>query len=132
MLSHTPSHLSHETEDLVTRIIGCAVEVHRQLGPGYLETVYQRALQLELAINALPYVCEEPILVYYKGTAIQGQRVDFIIDGKVLVELKAVEAIHPVHVSQVVSYLKATDLQVGLLLNFNSSRLKDGLRRIVR
>jgi GxxExxY protein len=118
--------------EAVTATIDCAMIVHRSLGPGFLERAYERALQLELAAQVIPFQAQREVTVTYRETRLMAQRVDLIVDGSVLVEVKAVARIEPIFVSQVVSYLKATGLRVGLLINFNSILLKDGLRRIVR
>jgi GxxExxY protein len=125
--------ISHiESESVVSRVIGAAIEVHRHLGPGYLETVYQSALRYELELQGIRYRSEQPVTVRYKDRPIHGQRVDLIVEDCVVVELKAVARLERIHISQVVSYLKATGLHLGLLVNFNVRWLKDGLRRVVR
>lgn len=131
MLDRAQSPLPPRTESTVKDVIASAIEVHTHLGPGYLETVYQRAFQIELELRGLSYVSEQPVRISYKERPIRGQRLDLVVEGAVLVELKAVESLQPVHVSQVVSYLKATGLRVGLLLNFNVRWMKDGIRRVV-
>ena len=131
MLAGIPSPLSEATEQVVHAAIGCAIEVHTHLGPGYLETIYERAFQIELELRGISYTCEQPVKITYKDRMIHGQRLDLVVEECVLLELKAVEHLQPVHVSQVVSYLKATGLRVGLLLNFNVRWMKDGIRRVV-
>jgi GxxExxY protein len=123
--------LNDEQERIVTETIACAMAVHRELGPGFRERIYERAMCLELDSRGMKFECEKSIEVRYKEWRIPGQRVDLIVEGVVLVEIKAVPQQRQLHVLQVVSYLKSTDLRVGLLMNFNTSRLKDGLRRIV-
>jgi GxxExxY protein len=127
---HSPS-LSPELELIVTETIECGIVVHRVLGPGFRERIYDQAFRLELAERGLPFEAEKAIDVRYKRWTIPGQRIDLIVGGVVLVEIKAVSRLKPIHVSQVVSYLRTTGLRVGLLMNFNGARLKDGLRRIV-
>jgi len=105
--------------------------VHRQLGPGFLESIYSKALCIELDARGLPFEREKPIEVVYRGVPIRGQRIDLIIGGQVVVEVKAVAAIEPIHVAQVVSYLRTTGLRIGLLINFHERLLKDGIRRVV-
>ena len=111
--------------------IGAALAVHRQLGPGFLESIYSKALCIELDARGLPFEREKPIQVVYRGVPIRGQRIDLIIGGQVVVEVKAVAAIEPIHVAQVVSYLRTTGLRIGLLINFHERLLKDGIRRVV-
>jgi GxxExxY protein len=129
---HRHDLLDSRTEALVTATIDCAMIVHRSLGPGFLERAYERAFHLELAAQGLSFDAQREVTVTYRDTQLMAQRVDLIVAGSVLVEIKAVARIEPIFVSQVVSYLKATGLRVGLLINFNSVLLKDGLRRIVR
>ena len=119
----------HEKE-LTDSIIGAAIEVHRELGPGLLESTYQTCLARELSLRNIPFEQEAPLPVEYKGTRVEcGYRLDFVVDGRVVVELKAVDAIHPVHEAQLLTYLKLSKCRVGLLINFNVPALKDGLRR---
>ena len=120
-----------ETELLVEKILACALAVHRELGPGFLESIYQRALCLELEAQGLPFEREKPLVVMYRGQGIPGQRVDLLAGGVVIVEVKAVTALEPVHLAQVLSYLKTTGLRVGLLLNFREALLRNGIRRVV-
>lgn len=131
MLTRVPSVLSAETEDVIRRLIGCALEVHRELGAGYLETIYQRALLFELGRQGLSHRAEHPIQVHYKGDLLHGQRIDLIVESQVVVEVKAVARLEPIHWSQVVSYLRATRLRAGLLINFNERLLRHGIKRIV-
>ena len=116
---------------LARAVIGAAIEVHRILGPGYLESVYEEALALEFALRQIPFERQKPVSVIYKGHSVGASRLDFLVDGCLIVELKAVDALAPVHQAQVISYLKATGLHLGLLMNFNVSILKDGVRRMV-
>lgn len=124
--------LPTEEEQIVTDTIACGMAVHRELGPGFRERIYETAFRLELEARNMKFVSEKKIDVRYKTWLIPGQIIDLVVEGVVLVELKAVNRLKEVHVSQVLSYLKTTGLRVGLLMNFNSTRLKDGLRRIVR
>ena len=117
-------------KDLTGQIIGAAIEVHRELGPGLLESAYQACLAREFSLRNLPFEQEKPLPVEYKGVRIDcGYRLDFIVAGKVVVELKAADVIRPVHEAQLLTYLKLTGCQVGLLINFNVPVLKDGIRR---
>lgn len=123
--------LPEEVEALVSRTIGCAIEVHRHLGPGLLERIYARALSIELGACGIAFVPEQRFPIYYRGHLLHEQRVDLVVEGQLIVEVKAVENIAPVHQAQVLSYLRASEMRVGLLMNFNAARLADGLRRIV-
>lgn len=123
--------LDAETERLVERTIGCAIEVHRVLGPGYLEGIYQDALAIELDYVGLAFEREVPITLTYRGRPLRGHRLDLVVGGRVLLELKSVEQLAPVHYAQVGSYLKAAGLRVGLLMNFNKPTLVSALKRIV-
>jgi GxxExxY protein len=116
---------------LTERIIGACIEVHRALGPGLLESVYEVCLARELSDIGIAYARQVPVPVSYKGVHIDcGFRLDLLVDGQVLVELKAVERLLKVHVSQTVTYLKLTGVEVGLLVNFNVPCLVDGVRRL--
>ena len=106
--------------------------MHRLLGPGFLESVYERALAYELQLRGLDVERQKDILVPYKDIRIEGQRLDILVGWRVIVELKAVEAIAPIHQAQLLSYLKATGPRLGLLINFNVMVLKDGIKRRVR
>jgi GxxExxY protein len=125
------SPLSVEDERLVTRAMDCAFTVHRTLGPGFREKIYARAYRLELDANGLRFESEKPILVKYREWKIPGQTIDLLIEGVVLVEMKTVPRLRPIHHAQVLSYLKTLDLRVGLLMNFNVPVLKAGLQRVV-
>ncbi len=118
------------TDDLASAVIGAAIEVHRHLGPGYLESVYEEALAVELTLRGIPYIRQHPVAVAYKGFPVGEGRIDLLVGNSLIVELKAVESIMPIHLSQVISYLKAASLQLGLLINFNVCVMRDGIRRI--
>jgi GxxExxY protein len=111
-------------------VIGAAIEVHRVLGPGYLESVYQKALEIEFRKRGIVSVAQHPVVLHYKGELIGEGYLDFLVGGKLIVELKAVEVLAGIHTAQVISYLKATNHKLGLLLNFNVKALKDGIKRI--
>lgn len=119
------------TDEIAKLVVDAAVEVHRVLGPGYLEAVYEDALAAELTLRGIPFERQKPIDVDYKGRKVGEGRLDFLVSGKLVVELNAVESFTPVHTAQVISYLKATGLPLGLLLNFNTSLMKNGIKRIV-
>ena len=125
------SPLTDVEEVFVARAIDCAFAVHRVLGPGFREGIYQRAYCLELELQGLAFECEKKIDVSYKAWKIPGQRVDLVVSGVVLVEIKAVPRLRLLHEHQAQSYLKTMGLRVGLVMNFNTIMLKHGLRRIV-
>ena len=123
--------IPQEVEDVGYRVIGCGQTVHKVLGPGYKEIIYHRAFGLELDAQGLRFECEKKILVPYKDHLIDGHRLDLVIEGGVIVELKAIPRVTELHRRQVLSYLKATGLRLGYVINFNSEVLKDGTRRVV-
>ena len=117
---------------LTDRIIGAAIEVHRQLGPGLLESTYEVCLEHEMQSQGLHVQRQVALPIIYKGVRIdEGYRIDMLVDGQLVVELKAVEHILPVHEAQVLSYLKLSGHRVGLLLNFRAVLMKDGIRRFI-
>ena len=122
---------SAELRDLSYRVIGAAMEVHRVLGAGFLESVYGDALAIELKECGILFEKEVEVSVNYKGRKVGTGRMDFIIDRTIVVELKAVESLRPVHDAQVISYLKMTGYPLGLLINFNAPLLKEGIRRLI-
>jgi GxxExxY protein len=124
--------IDENDEALARRVIGAAIEVHKQLGSGFLESIYEKAMAHELRTSGLFVEHQKEILVRYKDIEIPGQRLDLLVGGRIIVELKAVESIVPIHEAQLISYLKATGLRLGLLINFHIPLLKDGIRRIVR
>jgi len=118
--------------DLTDAIIGRAIEVHRALGPGLLESTYEMCLCRELSIRGLRFQRQVPIAVEYKGAKLDcGYRVDLVVDETVLVEIKAIDSLLPIHDAQLLSYLKLGGWKIGLLVNFNVERLKHGIRRRV-
>lgn len=118
-------------EEASYAVIGAAIEVHRALGPGFPESVYEAALSLELGFRTIPFLRQSPFEVTYRGQRVGEGRVDLLVGACLVVELKAVERIAPVHTAQVVGYLRALDLRLGLILNFNTAVLKDGIIRVV-
>jgi len=118
--------------ELTGKIIGAAIEVHRVLGPGLLESAYQKCLAHELRLRGLYVESEVPVPLTYKGLDLGcSYRLDLLVERQAVVELKAMESILPVHRAQLITYLKLTHCQVGLLINFNVPVLKDGIKRIV-
>jgi GxxExxY protein len=120
-----------ELDEVAHAVIGAALEVHRVLGSGYLESVYQKALQVELEKRRIPFSPEQEVAVSYKGEQVGEGRLDLLVDGLLVVELKAVEALLPIHPMQLHSYLKATGHKLGLLINFNVPLLRDGVKRVI-
>lgn len=123
-----------EVDQLARDVIGAAIEVHRHLGPGYLESVYQTALAVELELRGIVFHREYSIDLNYKGIEVGHSRLDFLVTNgphRLIVELKAIEMLGPIHHAQVISYLKATGIQLGLLINFNVRLLKDGVDRVI-
>lgn len=118
--------------ELSHAIVGAAIEVHRHLGPGQLESVYQRALAHELALRELPFQAQPPIAATYKGQCVGDFFADFIVDRRVVIEIKVVEHLLAVHTAQLLSYLRASGLRLGLLINFNVPILHHGVKRLVR
>jgi GxxExxY protein len=117
---------------IATLILDKAFEIHRLLGPGLLESVYERALEYELRLSGLTVEVQQPVPLIYKEIKFEaGFRLDLLVENKVIIEIKAVEALAPVHYAQTLTYLKPTDKKLGLLLNFNTKYLKDGIHRIV-
>ena len=122
-MTSTINALTHE-------VIGAAIEVHRQLGPGLLESAYRKCLCRELMLRGIPFKNEEKLPLEYKGLRLEvGYRVDILVAGKVVVETKSVEALHPIHDAQMLTYLRLGGWRVGLLINFNVVVLKDGIHR---
>ena len=118
-------------EPLTKRIIACAIEVHKTLGPGLLESVYQECMVVELKSANLDVESDRRVALEYKGKRIRAElKLDLLVGGCVVVELKAVERIHPVYLAQVITYLKLTGCPAGLLMNFNNASLRSGLRRL--
>lgn len=114
------------------RVIGCAIEVHRMLGPGLLESAYQQCLAHELKLNDINFQLEEPLPVVYKGIRLDcGYRIDLLVENELVVELKSVEFVKSVHEAQVLSYMKLAEINHGLLINFNVKYLKEGLKSFI-
>lgn len=119
------------TEETASQVIGAAIEVHRQLGPGYLESVYEEALAVELGLRGIPFTRQTVFNVEYKGHSIGEGRMDLLVNDCLVVELKTVDGFAPIHTAQAISYLKATNRHLALLINFNVPVLKDGIKRVV-
>ena len=121
-----------QSNQITEEIIGAAIEVHRALGPGLLESAYLQCLCQELRLRGLDFKIELPLPVEYKGVKLDcGYRIDLLVAGLVVVELKSIDAIHPIHEAQLLTYLKLGRWTLGLLINFNVPVLKEGIRRRV-
>ena len=120
-----------ELDELASEVIGAAIEVHRKVGPGFLEAVYLEALGIELELREIPFEREVTTTLTYKGRTIGKGRIDILVDKRLVVELKAIKDLKPLHKAQLLSYLKAMDLRLGLLMNFNNRLLKNGVRRVI-
>jgi len=118
-------------DKLAHEVIGAAIEVHRVLGPGFLESVYEEALCVELKQRGIPFKRQVAVGVEYKGQMVGEGRMDILVGDFLIVELKTVDNLAPIHVTQTLSYLKATGYSLALLINFNVSVLKDGIKRVV-
>jgi GxxExxY protein len=118
-------------QDLTEQIIGCGIRVHRALGPGYLEAIYENAFAHGLAKEGLAFDRQRVVKVFYDGIEVGEHRIDIVVEGRVVLELKSVETLHPKHVAQIISTLRAAGVKVGLLINFNEARLVDGIKRVV-
>jgi len=121
----------HDLDRLTEAVIGAAINVHRELGPGFLESTYEEAMALELDAAGLSARRQAMFPILYKGRVVGEPRLDFLVENQLVVELKAVETVQRVHMAQVMSYLKATQLRLGLLINFQVVSLVQGVRRVV-
>lgn len=121
-----------EFDELSNRVIGCAIEVHRNLGPGLLESTYENCLAHEFYIANIPFKLQHPLPVEYKGIKLDcGYRIDIMVDNRLIVETKSVDKILPIHQAQLLTYMKLTKISIGLLVNFNVKYLKNGIKRMV-
>ena len=117
---------------LSNRVIGCALEVHRNLGPGLLESTYEQCLAHEFKLVELPFKLQYPLPVEYKGVKLDcGYRIDLLVDDSLIIELKSVDKILPIHQAQLLTYMKLSGISIGLLINFNVKFLKHGIKRMV-
>ena len=112
-------------------VIGCAIEVHRHLGPGLLESVYEAAMAVELELRQLPFQRQVSVPLYYKGILLSDHRIDLVVDRRIVVELKCVSRQDPVHTAQVMTYLRVLNLRLGLLINFSGPVLRQGIKRVM-
>lgn len=117
--------------ELTGQVIGAAIEVHKQLGPGLLESAYEECLAHEMKLRGIKFERQKPVPLVYKGIKLDaGYRLDFLIGGLVVVELKAIKAFEPIHEAQMITYLRLTNCKLGLLLNFHTTLMKKGIKRI--
>lgn len=121
-----------EFDDLSNRVIGCAIEVHRQLGPGLLESTYEQCLAHELSLNSIDFKMQHPLPVQYKDILLDcGYRIDLLVEDRIIIGLKSVEQVKRIHEAQLLTYMRLADIGIGLLINFNVIRLKNGIKRFV-
>ena len=121
-----------EFDELSKKVIGCALEVHKTLGPGLLESTYEQCLAHELKTAGILFRLQVQLPVEYKGTHLDcGYRVDLLVDNRIIIELKSVDTLLPIHEAQLLTYMRLSGIKIGLLMNFNVKRLKDGLKRFV-
>ncbi|MDA0660557.1 MAG: GxxExxY protein [Planctomycetota bacterium] len=121
-----------EFDEISNRVIGCAIEVHRHLGPGLLESAYEQCLAHELSHHGIAFDLQLALPVQYKDVRLDcGYRIDIFVENQLIVELKSVEEIRGIHEAQLLTYMKLTGVKVGLLMNFNVTKLKDGIKRFV-
>ncbi|TXD72477.1 GxxExxY protein [Aequorivita antarctica] len=118
--------------ELSSKIIGACIEVHKQLGPGLLESTYEVCLAHELRTLGLEFKQQVPLPVIYKGIKLNaGYRIDMIVEESIIIEIKSIEVLAPIHTAQILTYLKLKDIKLGLLINFNSVKVVDGIKRII-
>ncbi len=121
-----------EFDELSRSVIGCALEVHRNLGPGLLESTYRQCLACELSHAGILFQMEVPLPVRYKDILLDcGYRIDLLVRGELIVEIKSVEALLPIHQAQILTYMRLANVPIGLLINFNVTRLQTGIKRFV-
>lgn len=124
-----PREIPAAWNDLTRRVIACAIEVHATIGPGLLERLYEQAMEVELAEAGLRFERQRPLRLRYKGRELGDLRLDLVVEDLVIVEIKAVEQVHDVHLAQLLSYLRSADLPIGLLINFSHPKLTEGVHR---
>jgi len=121
-----------EFDELSRRVIGCAIEVHREVGPGLLESTYHQCLACELSHADIPFQMEVPLPVRYKDVLLDcGNRIDLLVNGDLIVEIKSVETLLPIHQAQILTYVRLAQVPIGLLVNFNVTKLQNGIKRFV-
>jgi GxxExxY protein len=121
-----------EFDELSKKVIGCAIDVHKILGPGLLESTYEKCLSYELTQANIGHKFQKELPIEYKKIKLDcGYRIDLVVEDKIIIELKSVEKILPIHEAQLLTYMKLSGINIGLLMNFNVNRLKDGIKRFV-
>ena len=121
-----------EFDELSRKVIGCAIEVHRNLGPGLLESTYRQCLACELSHTGIPFQMEVPLPVRYREILLDcGYRIDLLVSGDLIVEIKCVETLLPIHQAQILTYMRLSKIPVGLIINFNVAKLHNGIKRFV-
>ncbi|HBM16907.1 MAG TPA: GxxExxY protein [Lentisphaeria bacterium] len=121
-----------EQDQLTGKVIGCAIEVHKNLGPGLLESAYEQCLAHELKLNGIEFKSQISLPVTYKGFSLEcGYRIDMLVDNELILELKSVDRVENIHIAQVLTYMKLAGVHKGLLINFNVEKLKDGIKRLI-
>ena len=121
-----------EFSELSNKVIGCAIEVHKELGPGLLESTYEQCLAHELNLNKISIKFQHPLPVQYKGIRLDcGYRVDILVEDEIIIELKSIEALKGIHEAQILTYMKLAGIKQGFLMNFNVKKLKDGLKSFI-
>jgi GxxExxY protein len=121
-----------EVKDYSNEVIGCAIEVHKRLGPGLLESIYSECLRIELLHKGIAFEYEKEIPIVYRDVVLNAKyRLDFVVENSLILELKSIDKVLPVHVAQVMTYMKLCNLKLGLLLNFNVAYLKEGIKRFI-
>jgi GxxExxY protein len=134
MILNHEDHEEHEVkfDNLSNQVIGCAIEVHKALGPGLLESAYEQCLAHELSLAKIPFKLQYPVPVRYKEVQLDcGYRIDIFVDDQIIVELKSVDKLAKIHEAQLLTYMKLVNAKVGLLMNFNEQILKNGLKRFM-
>ncbi len=135
-MTQSPEYIDDEMEPdpelnrITNAVIGAAIDVHKALGPGFYESVYEEALTIALHKRGLRFSRQHSFSIMFEGQVVGTGRVDFVIEEKVVVEIKAIEAFSPVHTAQAISYMRATHLKLAILINFNVKRLVDGIKRV--
>jgi len=131
LLAPTKQEPDADLDGLARLVIGAAIEVHRQLGPGLLESVYEEALCIEFDLRKIPFSRQPGVGISYKGRSVGKGKLDLLVGERLIVELKSVERLAPIHSAQMISYLRMTNRTLGLLINFNVPYLKEGIKRVV-
>jgi GxxExxY protein len=121
-----------EFDGLSNKVIGCSIEVHRNLGPGLLESVYEQCLARELGLNGIEFKLQYPLPITYKNIKLDcAYRIDVLVENQLIIELKSVDDFTEIHIAQTLTYMKLAKIRTGLLINFNVKKLKDGIKRLV-